>query len=69
MINLEFTGMCAGCKIADLELAAVESFFGEKTWSVSCSHRRACIMARDKIKDEFAQVDRAIEGRRNNEQA
>ena len=67
MINLEFTGMCAGCKIADLELVANEIFSGEKIWDARCSHRRACIMARDKIKDELAQVDRAIEGRRKDE--
>ena len=67
MINLEFTGMCEGCEIADLELATQEFFSGKRVWTVSCSHRRACLTARDKIKDEFAQVDRAVEGRRNNE--
>ena len=67
MINLEFTGMCAGCKVADLELTKRESFSGEKIWSANCTHRRACIMARDKIKDELAQVNRAIEGRPNDE--
>ena len=47
MINLEFTGMCAGCKVADLELTVLESFSGEKMWSARCMHRRACIAARD----------------------
>lgn len=67
MINLVFTGMCAGCNVADLELTVLGSFSGEKIWSASCTHRRACLAARDKIKDELAQVNRAIEGRPNDE--
>ena len=67
MINLVFTGMCADCKVADLELTVLSSFSGEKIWSASCAHRHACLAARDKIKDELAQVDRAIEGRPNDE--
>lgn len=67
MINLEFTGMCAGCKVADLELTVLESFSGGKIWSASCVHRRACIAASDKIKDELAQANRAIEGRPKDE--
>jgi len=67
MINLEFTGMCTGCEIADLDLVAQEYFGGKRVWTVSCTHRRACLAARDKIKDDLAQVHRAIEGRRNDE--
>lgn len=65
MINLEFTGMCAGCEIADLELAPQEFFSGKRVWAVSCIHRRACLAARDKI--NLAQVNRAIEGRPKDE--
>jgi hypothetical protein len=67
MINLEFTGMCAGCEIADLDLVSQDFLSGKRVWAVTCSHRRACIAARDKIKDDLAQVNRAIEGRRNDE--
>lgn len=38
MVKLEFSGMCEGCKVADLELE--ESADG--SWEVRCAHEKAC---------------------------
>lgn len=41
MIQLEFTGMCKGCKLADLRLQPlyVDNF---TYWAVICEHEPVC---------------------------
>ena len=45
MIGLMFTGMCEGCKRAELELHKIPCSFGdsaEDKWSIYCTHQYAC---------------------------
>lgn len=51
-IDIMFGGICKGCRHADLELESVESYYGEKFWSVICDHARACEAARKKALSE-----------------
>lgn len=47
-IDIVFSGICEGCKYADLELESAEYYLGEKYWVVKCNHERACVEARRK---------------------
>ena len=51
MIELNFTGMCKNCGVADLELHSFEtSGLGGSTkrlWQVRCRHAEACDRAED----------------------
>ena len=49
MVNLEFSGMCEGCQMADLKLE--ESADG--SWEVRCTHKDAC----ERIKKQFIPSD------------
>ena len=45
MIGLMFTGMCEGCKCAELELQEIPCSFSdsaEDKWSIYCTHQYAC---------------------------
>ena len=45
MIGLMFTGMCEGCKRADIKLQEMPCSFNESTenkWSIYCTHQYAC---------------------------
>ena len=41
MINLEFTGLCEGCRQADLALSTLYAGT-DVMWEVQCKHRAAC---------------------------
>lgn len=54
MIELEFIGMCKGCKIADLKLEPYyyEGQDGESClWTISCTHQRACERMEEKMNE------------------
>lgn len=51
-IDIVFSGICEGCKYADLELDSAEQYLGEKYWIVKCKHERACTEARRKALSE-----------------
>ena len=54
MIELKFTGICEGCREADLEFKTM--FSGtDKIWAVACKHDGACDRAyRKRIAQDIA---------------
>lgn len=54
MIEVIMTGMCEGCKYADLKLDYYQSYVDEKYWSASCSHANACNSMENKTIDRLA---------------
>lgn len=49
MVSIKFSGMCNGCRHAELELQAFESpsydnfsFETDKLWTIHCTHERVC---------------------------
>lgn len=54
MIKIIMTGMCEGCKYADLKLDYIQSCCGEKYWSVSCIHADACNSMENKTIDRLS---------------
>lgn len=60
MVELEFSGLCKGCKVADLELESIDlsddfsNIFSKNiTWEVRCTHKDAC----ERIKRQFIPSD------------
>ena len=49
MVKLEFSGICEGCKVADLELEKS----ADNSWEVGCTHKEAC----ERIKKQFIPSD------------
>lgn len=60
VLDIVFSGICKGCKYADLELESAEYYLGEKYWIVKCNHERACTEARRKaLSDVGRRTDEA----------
>lgn len=54
MIEIKFSGMCADCRHADLDLEKM--YMGDgNVWEVRCEHEEACKAMMDKVKkcDEY----------------
>lgn len=55
MIEIKMTGMCEGCKNADLQVCCYEADYGEKPmrqWDITCRHYLACRAVWKKAKGE-----------------
>lgn len=53
MIEIVMTGMCEGCKYAELVLDVYRADSDENYWSVRCTHENACNRTEDKTIDRL----------------
>ena len=49
MVELKLTGYCLGCSRAELRLSKIESWRGEKLWTVCCEHEAVCALWQERI--------------------
>ena len=52
MLEIKMTGLCDGCKVADLYIGS-EVVNGEKRYWIRCNHSKACDAAEDRVINRF----------------
>lgn len=51
-VYITFSGICNGCRSADLELLSAKDGSGETFWALKCNHAKACTETRRKAMQE-----------------
>ena len=65
VIEIKMTGICDGCKFADLEVYCNhETYLGEKFWTIECNHKKACkrLAMRYNITDRIIDSNGRVDG-------